>query len=131
MVTGINEPKNEDSASRRSRDKIEVMALIRTIFADCPEPTLVHRIGKYSADKIRPLKVHFDSNTTAKNILRQKNKLGPKNKIFSDQTPGQRRYFNEVKDELKVRQAGGEEHLIIKYIKGIPTITKEVPKNSN
>ena len=44
--------------------------------------------------------------------------------IYSDQTPNQQIYLQNLKEEMTRRNNEGEEDLTIKYIKGIPKIVK-------
>lgn len=97
--------------------------------SDTPKPIKIFRIGKYDAGKSRRVKVCYETTGPAKLLLRNKDKLPKDIKIFSDQTPAQHKYLQELKDELSRRQANGESDIIIKYINGTPAITKTAPKN--
>lgn len=66
-----------------------------------------------------------------KTILRHRNNIkSDVIKIFSDQTPQQQAYMKTLKDELRRRIDDGDKDLTIKYVKGVPKITKLLPKNS-
>lgn len=130
ILTGLPEHRTSDSLESRKKDEMEIMAILTAIFRDCPKPTKIFRLGKYAPDKNRRIKVCFQESQTAKFLLRNKSKLPEKIKMFSDQTPSQQKYFNEIKNELARRQDNGEIHLSIKYVKGVPTIVQNKPKNS-
>lgn len=116
---------------RYEEEKIEIMKILKSIYNDCPQPEKIIRLGKFAADRTRAIKVCFASEEMAKAILRNKNCL--KNhyiKIFSDQTPHQRKHLQNLVKELDKRTADGEPNLIIKYIKGIPKIITSSEKTA-
>ncbi|KAJ8722613.1 hypothetical protein PYW07_003793 [Mythimna separata] len=140
IVVGIPEPQNDTAKSRQDYDKAEILRITGLIYNGCPQPTGIFRLGKYKSQKSRAIKVCFSSEDTAKNILRSRNKVDRENiKIFSDQTPYQRKHLQNLKEVLQHRTSNGESGLSIKYIKGIPKIvsskemqetsTMETPKN--
>ena len=97
------------------------------------ENVKIHRLGRFSEEKIRPVKVVFPSRERALDILRHKAKLngnGNSCYIKNDQTPAQRSYLKHILSKLEERKSSGEEDLTIKYIRGIPSIVKQQkPKN--
>lgn len=139
IVIGVPEPQNDTVTGRQDYDKTEIMQITGLVYNGCPQPTGIFRLGKYKSDKTRAIKVCFSSEDTTKNILRNRNKIDKEHiKIFSDQTPYQRQYLQNLKEELQQRTSNGESGLYIKYIKGIPKIItkethevkiKETPKN--
>lgn len=130
IIIGVPEPSSLDKDERKKVDRNEVLKITRISNAECPEPTYMARLGKYNSDKNRPIKVGYQSQETVKCILRNRNSIKSKDiKIFSDQTPLQQSYMRTLKEELKDRAGKGEKDLIIKYIKGVPKITKISPKN--
>lgn len=130
LISGIPEPTSGDQMERQIEDKNSSCKILRNINPDCPEPIKVFRVGKYHPDKKRPVKLCFETQEAAIYILRNKSKL--KNcdyKVFPDQTPKQQAYMKCLKEELEARSKRGETNLIIKYVKGIPKIISEQPKN--
>lgn len=129
VIMGIPEPTAASAPQRRQMDETEVNKIISEIIDEYPQPK-IFRLGKYTSDSNRKLKVCFNSQDTAFSILRNKNKLkNEKIKIFADQTPSQQKYFNELREELKRRNQEGESNLTIKYHKGIPKIVSSEAKN--
>lgn len=128
IITGI--PESETS-NQYDDNKNAVMEIIQTVYKDCPDPIKIFRLGKYDSTKTRPVKVRFESDQIAFNVLRNKSKIATAVKIYSDKTPYEQKYLKELKEELQIRKEKGEENLIIKYVKGIPKIIKSLPKNSN
>lgn len=130
LIMGVKEPKSDSIDERKIYDKGEVLKTIKLISVNCPEPTQIARIGKYKSDGSRAIKVRFESEETAKQILKNKSKLaGTTIKIFGDQTPYQQTRFKKLKDELNHRTLGGEKNLLLKYIKGVPKIVTAPAKN--
>jgi len=85
-------------------------------------------LGKPSM-KPRPIKVELPSSHAVFDILKFKHKLRSHNtfnlvRISTDRTAYQRNFFKNILNELDERKKHGEHDLILKYIKGIPTISK-------
>lgn len=129
LIIGIPEPTVENKNDRLVSDKKEVLKVINLLCTDCPMPSKIFRIGKYLTGKNRPIKVCFESDQIAKNLLRNRGNIKTEIKIFSDQTPSQQNCFKVLKEELRKRQQSGENNLVIKYIKGTPKIIAQQPKN--
>lgn len=131
IITGIPEIPNKNTGERRESDSNEATKIIQSLYKDCQVPINTIRLGKYVANKNRNLKVILDSSKTAKNILKNRNSIIGDHKIFSDQTPTQRKVIGELRAELSQRQQNGETSLVIKYIKGAPKIVNDASKNYN
>lgn len=131
IITGIPEKTDKHFNVRRIHDIEEFTKLATSVIVDCPKPVKSMRLGKYVPGKNRPLKISFNKNDTPKLLLQNRAKFPDTVKIYSDQTPTQKQYLQSVKEELKRRLDEGEKDLIIKYIKGIPSIieTKTNQKN--
>lgn len=129
IIVGIPELHGSDTNERRLNDEKEVLNIISSIISHTFTSLKTSRIGKYNANKDRSIKVYLDSPATAKEILKNKDKISHKDvKIFSDRTPAQQLYMKELKKELLTRKENGEQDLIIKYINGHPKI---VPSSNN
>lgn len=129
IIAGIIEKNDKNFKSRQNYDHEEVNKVLSTLHKDCPNPSKTIRLGKYIANKNRPIKVYFTNTETPKVLFRNKSKLPENIKIYSDLTPSQNQYLQSIKGELQKRIEEGEKNLIIKYIKGRPTITTN-QKNS-
>lgn len=130
LISGITESTSTDPKERQVHDKNMSMSIIKTIYADCPQPRYVFRVGKYKKDKNRLVKVCFDSSDIVLNILRNKSSVkNEMNKFYPDQTPQQQSYMKYLKEELDSRTKNGETNLIIKYVRGTPKIISTPPKN--
>ncbi|KAF6203362.1 hypothetical protein GE061_003780 [Apolygus lucorum] len=81
------------------------------------------RIGRVNQDKVRPLKVIFDSPSTATKVLATNRATHPRLlSISSDKTPTQQAYLTKLRNTLKSRMEAGENNLTIRYVSGVPRI---------
>jgi hypothetical protein len=98
-------------------------------------PLSVHRLGKVST-KPRPLRITLPSSLDVFEILKVKRKLTTMDKfssirISTDLTQLQRKYLSNILSELKSRKDAGEHNIFVRYINGLPTISKNDRTNSN
>jgi hypothetical protein len=112
-----------------AKDECDILCTFTSLNINIPKPSKILRIGKYSTNKARSIKICFDAPDPAKTLLRNKNKLPENIRIYSDQTPAQISFLNSIRDELKRRESNGETDLTIKYFYGMPTIVKSDSKN--
>lgn len=131
IVVGVPEQKTKDNKERLTRDEAEVMRILTNATTEysIPQPTNIFRLGKYTPTKNRRMKICFENNDIPLRLLRTKLNLPDGIRIYSDQTPAQQKLMRNLKDELTKRHEDGEKDLIIKYVKGIPQITKPESKN--
>jgi hypothetical protein len=121
IIAGIPEP--DPASSDAEHDKREIEKITTAIFSNCPGPKHYFRLGKIQENKQRLTKVCFTSEDTALNILRNQRNVKLNNiKIYSDQTPQQRKVLGNLQTELKQRISNGESNLRIGYVKGVPGI---------
>lgn len=89
------------------------------------------RIGVREPGKCRPLKVTFESPSSAtKFLVTNRAKTPPLFSASSDKTPKQREYLNQLRAKLKHRTDAGEENLTIKYVNFQPQIITQAPHRS-
>lgn len=129
IIAGLPEPTIPDNAARQAEDMSSAQNILQNASTEQVKIIKAIRLGKYTTEKNRPLKICFRSPEEAKKILRNKNKLPDNIKVYSDQTPTQKAIMKELSQELIRRKENGEENLIIKYIKGTPKIVQTQPKN--
>lgn len=128
-------PEATGTAEARKSADFEKVVEILSVIDSVDAPLSVNRLGRnVNGDRPRPLKVVFDNQSAARHVLRNKQKLLNNNttknfKISDDKTPSQIEYLNSVREELQERLNGGESNLTIKYINGLPEITKRQSKN--
>lgn len=131
IIVGIPEINERNTHSRQNYDNAEAMKIITSLYENCLKPIKTIRLGKYIPNKSRPLKVCFDNIDVPKYLLRNKKKLQDNIQIYADQTPSQKQYLQTLKEELNKRIENGESDLVIKYIKGLPTITQNKTNQKN
>ncbi|XP_050536307.1 uncharacterized protein LOC126902750 [Daktulosphaira vitifoliae] len=107
-----------------------VSDLIKDISLDL-KVNSVKRLGKPHYNRIRPILVECDSIANVSKLLKNKSKLRAIKKwkkvyVNADLTYNQRIHVRNLKDELNRKRLAGEANLIIKFVKGVPTIC---PKN--
>lgn len=130
IIIGVPEQHLENSEARKEAEKKEILRITRIADPKCPEPEMITRLGKFDPKKTRPIKLSFKSQDIAISILRNSKNIKSDNVIlFPDKTPQQQAYMKELKEELKQRIEDGEKDLVIRYIKGMPKITKPYSKN--
>lgn len=132
IIYNINESMAENISQKISDDKNIVQDILQDTGVSF-EINKVVRVGKKQPNngenKNRPVKVIFSSASTAKKILKNKNKIRAKEyRIANDFTPNQMKYMKDLRNELAQRVANGE-NLTIRYINGIPKIA--APKSKN
>lgn len=128
IVFNVPETGNATAES----DQLIAEAILKKATGDqnIAKPTQVIRLGKAGdkRDKIRPLKVVTASPMLALTVLRNQAKLRGTNYAYalaSDKTPRQQEFYQSLKTEMNARMEKGEKDLILKYVKGIPTITRK------
>lgn len=129
ILVGLPEPTSTKLEERMAKDEADVLNIISTINTDIQIPIKIFRIGKYDPGKNRNIKVCFDVVGPAKQLLRNKDKLPKGIRMYSDQTPNQKKFLKNLQEELKLRENNGENGLTIKYINGAPKIVHLNAKN--
>jgi hypothetical protein len=94
------------------------------------QPTTFTRLGKIS-DKPRPIKITLPEASDVFATLKVKHRLyGSPNferiRIFSYRTIMQRNQLRNIKLKLEERKATGESNLVLKFLRGVPTISKNM-----
>lgn len=85
------------------------------------------RLGKFNNEKIRPIKVVFQSEDDALSVLKNKTKINnPDVRIYNDKTKMQLQYYKSLKAKLSALHDSGDTSKSIKYINGRPKIVDAV-----
>lgn len=130
LFYNIPESNSDNINDRISHDSNIVNNTIDSIIIgdSIIRPTKLIRLGIRGQNKTRPIKAIFSSPIDAFEILKLKKKLLSQNPpstygISSDRTLYQRNYMKNLREELETRRLNNEEtDLIIKYVRGTPTI---------
>lgn len=135
IIIGIDEIRSTNIEERRNHDTAEVNKVLQLAVPDPVQPTRLIRLGKYTDGKSRPLKACFETPGEAKTILRNKSAINREIssvRIYSDETPWQKKNMQQLRKNLKRRTEAGEKDLTIKFLQGMPKIVVQtLPKNSN
>lgn len=134
IIINVPESSKLNQIEKIQDDKIQITNILNKIDSNIEINSInTLRLGSMRPDKPRPVKVILKNSTEAINILRRKNFYLTNStvKIFSDQTPNQRKFLSDLRQELETRIKGGEVGLTIKYMNNKPTIIRSTSKNSN
>ncbi|CAI6372006.1 unnamed protein product [Macrosiphum euphorbiae] len=123
LPEALNDPTTSSSDSTTIQNILDFLDL-KT------KPNSVTRLGKPSSSnttKPRPVKLRFSDQKDIFELFSYQNKLKSNStwkdlRFSSDRTKQQQEYMSHLRQELLNRQSNGEQNLIIKYIKGTPTI---------
>lgn len=136
LFFGVAESDMLDKNERIRCESENIKNLIASIDINVQTDQIkVLRLGRYQPEKIRPVKVIFESKETALRVLKRRTNLDRSRAVYikSDQTPMQRKYLKDLIRELESRTEKGETDLRIKYLNSMPKIIKvknfSVPKN--
>ncbi|KAJ3639666.1 hypothetical protein Zmor_003010 [Zophobas morio] len=125
MLFNIPESTAAELAGRVAEDLQKVMSIL-TPLGTFPQPNKMIRLGSKKPNVKRPLKIIYDSETAAREILRS-NKSNPNREYHfrPDLTVLQRDYNNRVRKEYLDRTANGESDIVLKYKNNCPFIAKQ------
>lgn len=133
IIFNLPEPNKDSHSSETDNDKL------KTIFSAMKSNIskfTCSRLGKLNSNtliKPRPLKVVLSNSTEVFTVLRSQailrnSSLWSNIRMASDRTSMQRDFMNNLREQLLKQRDNGENDLIIKYVKGIPSI---INKNQN
>lgn len=119
IIMNINESKMENQKARIEEDTMRVKEVIEST-GIVVENIKIYRLGKYTEERTRPIKVILPDPNIAFTILKNRSKV--KNVlIFSDKTKLQQNYYKQIKNKVnEINQNGGNK--MIRYINNVPTI---------
>ncbi|KAL4083401.1 hypothetical protein QTP88_028724 [Uroleucon formosanum] len=121
----FNLPESNNSHSPEE-DKLLVKSVLDTLSPNLGTAT-VFRLG-HKSDEPRPVKVTLLEVSDDFTVLKNKHKLRTSDfnsfRITPDRTAMQRYQLREVLSKLEQRKAAGESNLVMKFVKDIPTISK-------
>nr|CAH7745818.1 unnamed protein product [Callosobruchus chinensis] len=129
ILFNVKEPdQSKPAVDRTNSDKSIIVDVLLKIDPEIPVTNIKHvRLGLYSNNKIRPIKLILENDETARKVWMKSAKLKShetlKNiKIFPDKTKRQIEYYKAMKQELANRHTAGDTNSRIKYINEVPRI---------
>lgn len=112
-----------------TKSEVNDLKTVKDLLKDAPvtmDSIRVYRLGNFTKDKVRPLKVCFSSSEEAFWVLKH---LKNENiNCTSDKTTLQRKILHEVLEELKTKEQAGTKNLTVKYINGTPRLVPKAKK---
>lgn len=127
----IEQDQQKPSAARIEGDKSHAISILSSIAPEVPVNDIKPiRLGSFSANKIRPIKITLQNEHATVNVFKNAHKLKShqtykKVKVSSDKTKRQIEFYKKTKQEMNDRLEAGETNLKIKYINQIPKIVSE------
>lgn len=131
--------KSSSSVNARVKHDSDWMSNLLGVFQIQISPLTMKcvRIGKPSKDKPRPLKVFFPNAEFARDFCskfsgEEVKRAFPDLPLVSvgrDRTSRERTHLQQLRAELAERSKNGEKDITIKFINGVPAITKNLQKN--
>ncbi|KAL3288540.1 hypothetical protein HHI36_002980 [Cryptolaemus montrouzieri] len=134
MIYDLKGSSKAEVADRIDYDRREVQKLLTGIDIKPDELVKIVRIGKKNErdGKSRPAKAVFRGPDTAA-ILKNKKKIvessTQKSSIDPDQIPLQRKILSGLRQQIEDKISNGERGLTLRYVNGVPSITKVKTKN--
>lgn len=134
ILHGIAESSNSNIESKRKHDKQQTHNLLSEVYHEAnPETFKCFRIGVSKKNNPRPIKVIFPNADQARIFSQRfsdKYAAGDGGVSMSrDRTVKERNHLQKLREELEARKNGGEEDLTIRYVNGVPSISKSKSKN--
>lgn len=128
LIFGVSESELVDKEQRIQQELSTVESLLKRADKDVQIAAVkAHRLGKFSKDKVRPIRVTFPTRECALKVLKQRQKISEGSAVYvkSDQTPLQRDHLRELLAELHERTRNGGEKLKIRYVNSTPKIVPD------
>lgn len=132
----VPESSSSSPSQRIIDDASELSNVLSSINTTLPVDVKVVRLGGHLSKKPRPLKLIFKSKDEAANLLlkfrqsiRNGCNISNNIRLVRDKTSLERQLLRSSHAELERRKHSGELNLVVKYINGVPSVTKMQPKN--
>lgn len=126
MIFGVAEAQGSGAEERKAADNQFVTTLFSFLGSNVTVVKVL-RVGTFTQDRKRPLKVVVNSEGDVLNIIRGARRLRENVdyrgvSVSFDRTPRQISQYKEVKRQLDNRKADGERNLKLRYVSGVPKI---------
>jgi hypothetical protein len=134
----IPESSSPSSSQRITDDSTELSNALSPTNVVLPSNVKLIRLGGNAARKPRPLKIICRSKEDAVELVAKFRRAITSGcnirdgiRIVRDKTSLERELLRKTHAELERRKQSGEPNLIISYVKGVPSVTTNYPKNVN
>lgn len=134
MLFKMPESKSTQINDKKAHDRKLITQLFDYLCPGLVTYNFTHfRVGKKTPDKSRPIKIILKNLSDVSQLM---GKFSTVDKsvfkgdltnisLARDRTPGETKYLNDLRDELKRRTDTGEKDLTIKYRNGVPAIVQK------
>lgn len=135
ILHGIAESSQSNTESKRKHDRQQIKQLLSDVHQETNlESIKFFRIGVSKKNNSRPIKVIFPNADQARIFSKRfSDKYANEDGGISmsrDRTVKERNYLQKLRADLEVRKNAGENDLTIRYINGVPSISKLNSKNA-
>lgn len=135
ILHGISESPNSNIESKKKHDCQQIKLLLSEVYQEANLDTIrFFRIGDRKKSNPRPIKLVFPNADQARIFSKRFSEKYAEDadgiSMSRDRTVRERNHLKKLRDELEVRKKGGESDLTIRYINGIPSISKLKQKNA-
>lgn len=135
IIHGIAESSHSSMEAKRKHDKQQLKQILSEVYPEANFETLkFFRLGVIKKNNSRPLKVIFpnadQTRIFSKRFSDKYSDGGGGLSMSRDRTIKERNHLQKLREELEARTKGGEDDLTIRYINGVPTISKSKSKNA-
>ncbi|KAF0751786.1 Reverse transcriptase domain-containing protein [Aphis craccivora] len=132
----VPESSSSSPSQRIIDDTTELSNALSSINTTLPVDIKVVRLDGHLSKKPRPLKLIFKSKDEAANLLlkfrqsiRNGCNISNSLRLVWDKTFMERQLLRSAHAEFERRKQSGESNLVVKYVNGVPSVTKMQPKN--
>lgn len=135
ILYGIAESPSSNIESKKKHDNQQIKHLLAEVYQEANFETIkFFRIGVSKKNNSRPIKVIFPTADHAQIFSKRFSDKYAKDdgeiSMSRDRTVKERNHLQKLREELVARKNGGEDDLTIRYINGVPSISKLKPKNA-
>lgn len=130
LIFGAEESESNDIEARKTHDTKITCEIFKQVGCNTPMDQLrIVRLGAFTPEKRRPIKVIFPTAEEARSLLRGKHRLPKESGMYIkyDQTILQRTHLKKLLSEMQERTNQGETNLKLRYFGGVPKIIKHNP----
>lgn len=128
VLFGAEESRKTSALERKAAD-LEYVRNLFTTLGSSPTIQGVFRVGRFTQDGRRPLKVVLSSENDVRAVIQSTKKLRGIAQyegvsVSHDRTPRQQEAYRRLRTELRRRVESGERDLKIRFVSGVPQIKR-------
>ncbi|KAJ3665122.1 hypothetical protein Zmor_000635 [Zophobas morio] len=125
LLFNISESISSNSEEKFQDDLLQVNSILAPL-GSFPQPKKIIRVGMPKPNVVRPLKIVYENDDIAKDVLRSNKNNNNRNHHFRpDLTKIQRDYNNSIRKEFKDKVAQGNTNVMLRYKNNMPYIVEK------